>query len=228
MIRNVLFDLDDTLLDFEQAERVALTKTLTHFGIDPCEDTLARYHVINRDQWKRLERGEITRDEVKVGRYRLLFEELRVDCSPQDATRCYETQLGIGHYFVDGAEALLQRLHGCYRLYLVTNGTAHVQKSRIASAGLARYMDGIFISQEIGFDKPSTGFFDRAFAMIEGFDRHQTVIVGDSLTSDIQGGRNAGIATVWFNPHGEPNTTPILPDHEIRRLDELDAVLEQM
>ena len=228
MIRNILFDLDDTLLDFTHAERVALSATLRHIGIEPTAAVLARYHELNAAQWRLLEQGKLTRDEVKARRYRLLFEELGVDRSPEETTRYYESRLAIGHWFIDGAPELLEQLYGHYRLYIVTNGTEHVQESRIRSAGLAAYMDGVFISQQIGADKPQPAFFDYCFAHIPDFRREETLIVGDSLTSDIRGGRNAGITTVWFNPHGVKNETEIVPEHEIQQLSALLPLLRRL
>ena len=111
MIRNVLFDLDDTLFDFHKAEKIALTKTLVHFGIDPTEETLALYSTINAAHWKRLELGEISREEVKVGRYRELFKSICVECDPVKATAYYESMLAIGHYFMPGAPELLVELY---------------------------------------------------------------------------------------------------------------------
>ncbi len=225
MIKNILFDLDDTIFDFHIAERTALTKTLVHFGIEPKEETLDRYSVLNLQQWKLLEKGEITRAEVKVRRYRLLFDELGVDCSPEAATAYYETQLAQGHWFMDGAEQLLKEASQSYRLYAVSNGSAKVQWGRLGSAGIEKYFCGIFISQEIGFDKPSIEFFDRCFAKIDDFKRQETVIVGDSLSSDILGGKNAGIKTIWYNPKGE-KSTEIQPDYTIRHLNELLPLLK--
>lgn len=224
MVKHILFDVDDTLLDFHKAERIALTKTLLHLDIEPKEETLARYSALNQAQWKLLERGAITRQQVKVRRYQLLFGELGVDCSAEEATAFYEVQLGVGHYFVDGAETLLQTLYPDYRLYLVSNGSAKVQRSRIASAGIARYFSGIFISQEIGHDKPSPLFFERCFAQIPDFSKSETLIVGDSLSSDILGGKNAGITTVWYNSAAQA-AQDVQPDYTIRRLSELPPLL---
>lgn len=227
MIKNVLFDLDDTLLDFHKAERIALIKTLLHFGIEPKEETLARYSELNLAQWKLLEKGAITREEVKIRRYRLLFAELGVSCSPQAATAFYEQQLGIGHYFINGAEELLKAIYPHYRLYLASNGTAQVQRSRIKSAGIGKYFSAIFISQEIGPPKPSAAFFKNCFAQIPDFRKEETVIVGDSLTSDIAGGQNAGIITVWLNP-GHMPCAEIVPDYEISALSALPPLLRRL
>lgn len=228
MIRNVLFDLDDTLFDFHKAEKIALTKTLVHFGIDPTEETLALYSTINVAHWKRLELGEISREEVKVGRYRELFETIGVECDPVKATAYYESMLAIGHYFMPGAPELLEELYRKYRLYIVSNGTAKVQEGRIGSSGIAKYMDGIFISQILGANKPDKQFFDICFAEIPDFSLSETVIIGDSLSSDIKGGINAGITTVWFNPKGIENDNDIKPDYTIKELSEVPGLLSQI
>ncbi len=228
MIRNVLFDLDDTLFDFHKAEKIALTKTLVHFGIDPTEETLALYSAINAAHWKRLELGEISREEVKVGRYRELFKTIGVECDPVKATAYYESMLAIGHYFMPGAPELLEELYGKYRLYIVSNGTAKVQEGRIGSSGIAKYMDGIFISQLLGANKPDKQFFDICFAEIPDFSLSETVIIGDSLSSDIKGGINAGIITVWFNPKGIENDNDIKPDYTIKELSEVPGLLSQI
>ena len=228
MIRNVLFDLDDTLFDFHKAEKIALTKTLVHFGIDPTEETLALYSAINAAHWKRLELGEISREEVKVGRSRELFKTIGVECDPVKATAYYESMLAIGHYFMPGAPELLEELYGKYRLYIVSNGTAKVQEGRIGSSGIAKYMDGIFISQLLGANKPDKQFFDICFAEIPDFSLSETVIIGDSLSSDIKGGINAGITTVWFNPKGIENDNDIKPDYTIKELSEVPGLLSQI
>lgn len=228
MIRNVLFDLDDTLFDFHKAEKIALTKTLVHFGIDPTEETLALYSTINAAHWKRLELGEISREEVKVGRYRELFETIGVECDPVKATAYYESMLAIGHYFMPGAPELIEELYRKYRLYIVSNGTAKVQEGRIGSSGIAKYMDGIFISQILGANKPDKQFFDTCFAEIPDFSLSETVIIGDSLSSDIKGGINAGITTVWFNPKGIENDNDIKPDYTIKELSEVPGLLSQI
>lgn len=228
MIRNVLFDLDDTLFDFHKAEKIALTKTLVHFGIDPTEETLALYSTINAAHWKRLELGEISREEVKVGRYRELFKTIGVERDPVKATAYYESMLAIGHYFMPGAPELLEELYRKYRLYIVSNGTAKVQEGRIGSSGIAKYMDGIFISQILGANKPDKQFFDICFAEIPDFSLSETVIIGDSLSSDIKGGINAGITTVWFNPKRIENDNNIKPDYTIKELSEVPGLLSQI
>lgn len=225
MIDTILFDMDNTILDFNKAERSALIKTLIQLDIEPAESTLHRYHELNIAQWKLLELGKLTRKEVKLRRYRLLFEELGLKRSAEEAVGIYETFLGQGHYYMEGAEELLQKLSQNYRLYIVTNGTASVQKGRVESAGLKKYVKDIFVSETLGYNKPSKKYFDLCFEQIPDFRRKNTIIVGDSLSSDIQGGINAGLITVWLNTENISNDSEIIPDYEISELSELKRLL---
>jgi len=219
MIRHVLLDLDDTIFDFHMAEAVAVRNTLQSFGVDVTDAIIARYSEINDAQWKRLEKGEMTRDEVKRRRFEILFAELGIPCDAEQVRTYYENRLAVGHYFLPGAERMLSGL-APYDLYLVSNGTTAVQNGRLASARIAPLFKGIFLSEAIGYVKPQKAFFDACFAEIPNFDRAQAIILGDSLTSDILGGIHAGVRTCWFNPKGNPHRADIIPDFEIRSLDE--------
>jgi len=226
MIEFLFLDLDDTILDFHKAERIALSKTLQHFGIEPTEHVLNRYHLINKSCWERLEKGELTRDQVLLRRYELLFEELGMTRDAAAVTAHYSENLAIGHYFLPGAEEAVAYLSKKYRLFLASNGTASVQAGRMTSANLYRFFERSFISQDIGFNKPSLEYFHRCFAQIPDFDPAKAMMVGDSLTSDIQGGINAGIKTCWVNPGHK--TGHIKPDYEIESLSQLPALLESL
>ena len=179
---SVLLDIDDTILDFHKAEAVALTRTLRELGIEPRPETLARYSEINRQQWELLEEGILTREQVLLRRYELLFEELGVSCSAAGARDRYESYLCLGHWFIPGAEEMLEALRGDYDLYIVSNGTGVVQAGRIESAGIGRYFREIFISEDLGADKPSRAFFQRCFAAVPAIDPGRCLIVGDCFT----------------------------------------------
>ena len=211
MLKNIFLDLDDTILDFTAGEAKALSQTLREAGIEPTEAILDRYHIINTAHWELLEEGRLTRDEVLVQRFEQLFRELGVDHSGKAISERYEGLLSRQHGFMPGAEQLLKDLSSRYDLYLASNGAAAVQNPRLDDAGLRPYFKGIFISEEMGADKPSKAFFDACFAAIPGFRLEETVMVGDSLTSDIRGGSNAGLRTVWFNPHGKEPRPDIRP-----------------
>lgn len=228
MIRNVLLDLDDTLLDFHRAEAEAIRHTMKEIGIDPTDETVALYSRINRSCWAKLETGEYTREEVLHRRFDILFEALGVTGDAHETQKLYEYRLSLGAYYLDGAEDLLNELYGKYRLYLATNGIVNVQSRRIKDSGIGKYFDNIFVSEKIGYNKPDKRFFDCAFDEIPDFSLDETVIIGDTLTSDILGGINAGIKTVYFNPKGAKNDTGITPDYEIGTLAELPKLLKTM
>ncbi|MBO4990355.1 MAG: YjjG family noncanonical pyrimidine nucleotidase [Clostridia bacterium] len=221
----LFFDLDDTIFDFKKAESIALKKTLSAFGIPPTDATIARYSAINQSLWERLEREEITRDDVKIGRFALLFQELGIKADAKKVTMLYQENLSHGHYYVEGAEEAIQALAKRYVLSLVSNGTSSVQRGRLAGCSVLPCFSHVFLSEDLGVEKPSPLFFERAFAAIEGFDKAKALIVGDSLTSDILGGIQAGIKTCWFNPHGK-KASAIPPDYTISSWKELDTVLQ--
>ena len=227
MIEFLFLDLDDTILDFHKAERIALSKTIRDFGVEPTEEVLSLYHTINKWHWEQLEKGLMTRDEVLQKRFGALFQQLGVQADEAACAKAYEKNLSIGHYFLPGAEEAVDALSKKYRLFLASNGTATVQKGRMTSANLYRFFERVFVSQEIGHNKPSKAYFDACFAQIPGFDPAKTIMVGDSLSSDIQGGINAGIATVWVNPT-HADCGDIKPDYEIEALHQLEALLEKL
>ena len=226
MIEYLFLDLDDTILDFKKAEYIAIGKTISDFGVEPTDAVRHRYHEINKWPWEQLELGKLTRAEVLENRFKVLFAELGVEVNATAVARTYEKNLSQGHWFLPGAEETVDLLSKKYRLFLASNGTASVQKGRMTSANLYRFFETVFVSQEIGHNKPSKAYFDACFAQIPDFDPARAMIVGDSLSSDILGGINAGIKTCWVNPaHGEAKKG-ICPDFEIEALHQLEALLE--
>lgn len=228
MYEFLLLDMDDTILDFKKAEEVALKKTLRSFDLEPTEEVCARYSRINQGYWEMLERKEITREKLKVQRFGDLFEEYGIEVDSALCAQRYVANLSQGHFFIPGAQEAVKSLSKKYKLYMVSNGATDVQLSRLASAGIAEYFQQIFISQQVGVDKPDKLFFERCFAKIPELDKAKTMIVGDSLTSDILGGRNAGIATCWVNAHKKPARADIPADYEIQALSQLEALLETL
>ena len=224
----LLFDLDNTILDFDMAESIALRKTLREFGLEPTDEIVSRYNQINKKHWEMLEDGLVTRAQVLVGRYEELFAEFGMALPGGPVAKRYEQLLGEGHHFLPGAEELLDELYGKYDMYIVSNGSAVVQEGRLKSSGIGRYFRDIFISELVGYDKPSREFFDICFSRIDGFDKDRAIIIGDSLTSDIRGGINAGIKTCWFNPKGLPGREGIKPDYIVSSLGELPALFASL
>ena len=221
MITTLFWDIDDTLLDFHRAEDSAIRKTFAQIGLPADDETVRLYCQINESMWKQLERGCLTREDVLVGRFETLFERLDVHYSAQMAQDMYFSYLGQEHEYINGAEEVLVALHGRYRMMAVSNGTVSIQQKRMAASGVDRYFEQIFLSEVIGAEKPGRAFFDACFAALPDVSREEVLIIGDSLTSDMRGGEDAGLHTCWFNPHGKVNTVGVRIDHEITALSQI-------
>ena len=217
----LLIDLDDTLLDFHKGEYNAVKKSLAQMGLPSTDELARRYSEINDAQWKRLEKGEITRQEVLVGRFRLLFDEMGVDASADQMKAVYEGLISQEGHLFDGAQELLEALQADYDLCIISNGTAVVQDARITKTGLAPYFKHIFISQRVGVNKPSPIFFERCLEAMPEVRREDCLIIGDSLSSDILGGMLSGIKTCWLNRTGNTAKGDVKPDYEVTSLDEI-------
>ncbi len=228
MIEFIFLDLDNTILDFNRAEDNAIRKTLkTLTGYDVSDEVVALYCRINRSLWEALERGELDRETLRGRRFELLFEQLGVHPSVNMAKSVYDHHLSAGHYFIEGAPAALANLSRKYPLYLVSNGSRNIQQPRLESSGIKRFFKGIFLSEDIGTEKPDKAFFEACFAGIPDFDPTRAIIVGDSLTADIKGGINAGMTTCWFNAKQLPPREDIIPDYTVSSWSELPHVLQQ-
>lgn len=224
--RALFLDMDGTFLDFHAAERQAFYRAFGKTGEEPDEEKYRLYSAINDSLWKAFERGEIPKDAIRRSRYTRLFERLGVEADGLAVELDYERFLGEGHELIPGAAEVLAFLAERYPLYVVTNGFASVQKSRLKLSGIERFMKQIFISEEIGYQKPQKEFFDACFSRIDPPVAPEGVLlIGDSLTSDILGAKNAGIASCWFNPEGAENRSGVRPDFEIRSLPELKELL---
>ena len=215
----LLFDADDTLFDYPKAEAVALRRTFEYFGQVFRTEILRLYHVFNRQVWSEFERGEIVPQELRLKRFRLLFDEIHSPLDPQDFSQRYLENLAGTSDLLPGAGEVLKALSGRYHIALVTNGLKDVQRPRLENSVIRSFIEKIFISEEIGAAKPEKGFFDIVFREIGNPPRHKVLIIGDSLTSDMRGGVNYGIDTCWFNPDGKPIELPVT--HEIKTLVQL-------
>ena len=228
MIKVILWDIDGTLLNFEQAEKQAIRTCFSIFGLGACtEEMIARYTVINQGYWKRMERGEITKQQVLLGRFREFFDsEGLVMERVEEFNDEYQVRLGDTAFFNDGGYELVQGLKTKVKQYAVTNGTVIAQERKLKRSGLDRLLDGIFISDEIGVEKPNIGFFDFVFAEIGPYKKDEVMIVGDSPTSDMQGGNNAGIVCCWYNRDGRKREKGIKIDYEITDLRQVKEILK--
>jgi len=220
----LLLDADGTLLDFERAEDCALRETFGKFGLRYDDEIRAMYKTLNRKLWEAFEKGEISREQILRRRFRNVFHQMGVKEELAGFEEEYQLALGRGAFVMPNAPEVCRRLCGPCRLYVVTNGVAATQRSHLERSGLLPYLSGVFISEEMGYRKPQKEYFDHAFSRIPDFDRESTLMVGDSLTSDMRGGVNAGLSTCWYNPQRKPNFAGVRIDHEIHSLEELCAV----
>jgi len=225
----ILWDLDGTLLDFKLSEKYALGVCLKDYGVELTDELLALYSKINENYWKRLELGEVTKKELLPGRFRDFFAEVGIEhIDPVAIQQKYQRELGTMTYYMDDSDKLLPDLkQKGFRQYMVTNGVIITQQIKMKNSGFDRIVDGIFISDEIGFEKPRVEFFQAALDQMKDFDKERTLLIGDSLTSDIKGANNAGIAACWYNPLGYENTLGCNIKYEIRNLNELYTILEK-
>lgn len=227
MIKVVLWDIDGTLLSFKLAERAAIRACFAKFGLGELTDEmLADYSAINARYWKQLELGELTKQQVLRGRFEEFFAAYGLDTGCVDDFNAeYQVRLGETVVFNDNGKELVQRFRGKVKQYAVTNGTLVAQRGKLKNSGLDQLLDDVFISDVIGVEKPGKGFFDAVFAAIGPYQKDEVLIVGDSLTSDMQGGNNAGILCCWYNPAGEAVPGHLRVDYDIRDLNELSAII---
>lgn len=222
----ILWDVDQTLLDFLKSEDYALRYAFEQFG--KCIDSaiVSLYSEINDSYWKRLEKGEITKQEVLHGRFQSLFAKLSIkDIQVDNFAKIFQTALGSVCFYKDDSYRLCQELKKDHRQYVVTNGVAWTQQNKLKLAGFDQIMNDIFISENLGSPKPNKEFFDKCFEMIPDFNRQKTIIVGDSLTSDMLGGNRAGITCCWYNPAGKEKKGNAHIDYEINNLWDIKEVL---
>ena len=222
----ILFDMDDTLFDFRHSERESLRKTMLARSLEPTEERLDRYREISEGLWRRFDRGEISAEWLVVERFAQFAREL--GCRADPAAWNAEHAGGIGRecWLMPGAQPLCRALFdaGC-RLFIVSNGMGLSQRSRLALSPMAPWFSGLFASHDLCARKPQSEFFQIVFERTGNPDLSRIVIVGDSLQTDIQGGINAGIHSIWFNPQGLPSPHSPSPNYEVRSLDEVSHII---
>jgi len=223
--KNLLFDVDNTLLDFHDAQQQALNALFNELGVPLTSENEALYKTMNQKRWREHEKGNLTSDEVVNGRFGPFFEQLGKKVDSVKTEQKYRQFLNQGHKRIENSLEIIRDLSTKADLYVVTNGLANTQLQRLTDAGLFPYFKDIFISEQAGFQKPMVEFFDYVFAKVPHLQKEKTVIIGDSLTSDIQGGKNAGIDTIWFNPAASTIDVRIKPTFQISRLEDIYDIL---
>lgn len=228
MTKVILWDMDATLLDFLAAEKAAIRFCFEKYGLGECsDDMLERYSAINKRYWGMLERGEISKSEMLVKRFREFFESegIETNCE-KEFNSTYQIALGDTVCFMDNGYELVKKLKGQYRQFVVTNGTYVAQKRKLKKSGIGALVEEAFISDLIGFEKPSREFFDHVLEKVGPYRKNEIMIIGDSLTSDMQGGNNAGIVCCWYNPNHLENTKNVKIDYEIDHLWKIEEILK--
>ncbi len=224
----MLFDADNTLLDFDKDERQALIRTMTEYGVPVSEENIGVYVNINKGLWKQLEKGEITKPELKRVRYKMFFDAIgfTTDADPFEVNERYLYLLGEGGNTIDGAKELCEELKNeGYDLYIVTNGVAATQARRLEKSGLLPCFHKIYVSDSIGFPKPKKEFFDYVLSEIPEKDKDRILLVGDSPSSDIKGAMNAGLKSVWLNLFGAELSEGYSPDYIISDIRQVKDIL---
>lgn len=222
--RTLLFDIDDTLLDFGMAENAALEKLFsTMEGIELTDTVKQDYKEFNQSLWKMMEQGKLSRERLLSTRFTEFFKhEFGMSVDNDKMSKKYLLYLAQGHQEISGARDLLEELHKqSFELFIVTNGIESVQTKRLADSHFDTYFTNVFISEQTGYQKPKKEFFNYVFNNISDFENDKSLIIGDSLTSDIAGGINAGIDTMWFNPRYKKNLTKYMPNYTVHSLSEI-------
>lgn len=219
----LLFDLDDTLLDFKITEKFAFNKLMEQNNLPLTEDVFQRYCTINKAVWDDFEKHLLTADEVKYKRFELFCQAYALPLDAVVLGDQYLENLSQSYELIEGAIDLLDRLKSNYKLVLVTNGLSKVQNPRIHSSRMNEYFPLVFISEEVGCSKPSNEFFQHVFNHLGEITKEDILIIGDSMSSDMLGGRNFGIDTCWFNPNQQARKFDVT--FEITRLNELNMIL---
>ena len=221
----ILWDNDNTLMDFEYSMHKALKASFQAFDLPINDQIIARYEVINTDYWKRLEKGLVTKEQLLDGRFTDLFAELGYDVDVKEFRKLFQIELGSYYAYLDNSLEICKALSGKVKQYIVTNGVEETQIRKIKAAGFYDLMEEIFISGVVGYEKPRKEYFMYCLDKIEEKDLSKILIVGDSLTSDIAGGNNAGIKTCWYNPKNKKAGEEYRIDFVIHDLAEIFDVL---
>lgn len=222
----LIFDADETLFDFKKAEKEAFKETILEFGMDYDKSYhFETYKVINSAIWKELEQGLITQSKLKIERFKRLSNKLQIPFDEVEFANAYMKHLANGSFLFEDSTDLIESIKDNYTLMIVTNGLTVVQEKRIKQSTIAKYFKDIVISENIGVSKPNPGIFEYTLKDMKNIDKSQVLMIGDSLSSDIQGGISFGIDTCWYNPKEIANKTDLKPTYEVKSLKELKDLL---
>ncbi|WP_156299695.1 YjjG family noncanonical pyrimidine nucleotidase [Streptobacillus canis] len=225
MYKILLFDLDNTLLDFDQAEENALNEFLKEEGIENIEEFKAFYKPENKKLWEKLEKKLITREELVNTRFAISFKHFGIDRDGKELSIKYTKKIGKQGVEIEGASEFLEKIKDDYDIYAATNGITEIQNNRLKNANITKYLKKVYISQELGHGKPSKEFFEYLEKDL-GFEKKEVLMIGDSLSADILGANNYGIDSIWFNNKNSENNTGIEPTYEAHNFDDILNILK--
>ncbi|RFP15931.1 YjjG family noncanonical pyrimidine nucleotidase [Duganella sp. BJB476] len=226
--RLFLFDLDDTLLDFKASEKLSFVRTMQELGLrDSVDGIFQQYQAINVELWRRFETGAVTKDFLKVERFRKTFLANGIDLDPEVASVLYLESLPDTVVLIEGAKLLCETLSAMGEVGIITNGVEAIQNRRIASSGLAEYISFVATSEACGYAKPDVRFFEYAAKMAKPFAKEDAIIIGDRLDADILGANRYGIESCWFNPDRLANASEAMPDYEVDSLNDIASILSR-
>lgn len=225
MKKIVLLDLDNTLIDFNECARHSIINSFKKHGFTYTEEVFKTFITENVKIWKRLEKGEITKAYLRANRWNIILEKLGIDYDGTIIEEEFENGVAQGAYAVEGAYELLDYLYPKYELFIVSNGFRFVQESRLKIGDFRKYFKDIFLSEDIGIQKPAKEFFDYCFDKLEMPPKEDVILIGDSLSADIIGGLNYGIDSVWFNKNGEKLPCDIKPTYIVHKLKDIEKIL---
>ena len=225
MKKILLIDLDNTLIDFNECARHSIMDAFEKLGFDYSPVVFDTFIEENVKIWKRLERGEITKPQLRANRWNIILARLGIEFDGTILEEMFENGVAQGAYAVTGAYDLLDYLKDKYEMYIVSNGFRYVQESRLKIGDFNKYFNNIFVSEDIGIPKPAKEFFDYCFKSLDNPDKTDVILIGDSLSADIKGGNDYGIDTIWFNKNGEDNLSPVKPTYIVNELNEIKNIL---
>ena len=228
MITTLLFDLDGVILNFLKAEDISLKNTIEGYGIPFNAEVEATYHRINRHLWDEFEKGTVTKDRVTLGRFKDFLEAIGEERDYIQMGKDYQNGLAYCYYLYEDAYEVLERLAKKYRLYAVTNGVSFTAYNRLRGTDTLKFFNDVFVSEDLGAQKPSLEYFDQVIERIGDLNKEETILIGDSLTSDIQGAKNMGVRSVYLNRLNLVDRSPIIPDYMISNLYELEELLTKL
>lgn len=220
----VFIDIDDTLLDFTKCANDAIKSACNKFGVPYTTTLVDTFHPINLDLWHRLEKKEVTKEKLFDTRFQIVFDKLGIKADGIAFETAFRENFHESAILVDGARDLLEYLRSKYKVYVASNASMHQQTNRMKKAELDGYIDGYFVSEEIGFPKPQKEFFDACFKVLPDVKPQDVVMIGDSLSADIKGACEYGLKTIWYNHRNEP-TSDVKCDYIVSRLSEVKNIL---